>query len=128
MRKRWVNSIALALTIFLSGCTPDNYEASVIKTISSHDRNLDISIVKYGYDATVPFVYRIYVLNAGKSPLEIEPDSDYLRTDSIDSMELSWSTPSSVSIKCAEGKVYKFNNFGYLDQTEIRVNLDTNCQ
>ena len=76
----------------------------------------------------MPFVYRIYVLNSGKSPLEIEPDSDYLRTDSIDSMELSWSTPSSVSIKCAEGKVYKFNNFGYLDQTEIRVNLDTNCQ
>ena len=53
MRKRWANSIALALTIFLSGCTSDNYEASVIKTISSHDKNLDISIVKYGYDATV---------------------------------------------------------------------------
>lgn len=122
MQKFAVTSLLVCLTA-CSGSTPS---IDVVKKIENSDASISASLVRLNYDATVPYVYKIFV-DSPSATIDYQSDSDVIRTDSIDNLEFSWSKNGTLDIVCITGRVFKFNNFSSVNTNIIRVNLNTNC-
>lgn len=121
-------AISFLLTnALLVACTSTHSDAKLVTEEFNSTKSLKLSIVKYNYGATVPYVYRFFVLEPNKISTKENPEMDVFRTDNIDGTQFSWSGDSGLTIQCAKGRIYKFNNFGYVNAREIKIELSTRC-
>jgi hypothetical protein len=97
-----------------------------VKSLNNSDGSYSAIIVKFNYDATVPYVYKIFISKPGEN-IDFSSDSDVLRLDEIDGIVFEWSDLKTLTIECISGKIYKYNNFSFINNENIKINLNTNC-
>lgn len=83
-------------------------------------------VLELDFDATTPYVYRFYVVDAGQTP-DIEHPIEYLVTDRYKGTRLEWAEAMMIQINCLPGTVYSWNNKVSVAFTEVKVEVDSRC-
>ncbi len=117
--------MTLGITLLFSGCYKYDPSINLERTIKSPDQKTSATIVKYNYDATVPFVYRIFIHEDSK--IDYYGNGEVMTTDSIENLTLNWTDNQALNITCTTGRIYKFINFIHINGYNVEVNLDTKC-
>ncbi|MDY6942242.1 MAG: hypothetical protein SVU69_04440 [Pseudomonadota bacterium] len=123
MRNIVVTSLLAAM---LASCSLGSPDAEVLKSLESPDRRYAVLVVRLNHHATVPYVYKVFVLEAGDT-VDYFGDLDVLRVGAIDGLSVEWSGANSVDIACVVGKVYKYYNYAFIDDQNFTINLNTRC-
>ena len=110
--------------VLLAACSNDGPIESIQK-LASPSGEYELQLAKLNYGATVAYVYRLYVLKSGQEIEDI--DQDVLRMDNDTDFSFKWTDEDSISLQCIKGRIFKFNNFSYVNDKEISIDLNTKC-
>ncbi|WP_417534541.1 hypothetical protein [Marinobacterium stanieri] len=117
---------AISLLLILYGCSKSDPSINIEIEIESPDKEFLAQAVKYNYDATVPFSYRVFI-HEKKEDIDYLGDNEIMIVDSIENLSINWIDNKTLQINCTNGRIYKFNNFFYINDYNIKINLDTKC-
>lgn len=94
---------------FAGGCgKKDLCVGDEIFRVSSPDNRVDAVVTKGNCGATTSYSYRVYVVQAGKTP--IESDMIFL-ADRAESVSATWLAPKKLLLSYKEARIFKFTNF-----------------
>lgn len=112
-KMRRLRNVTACLVLFgfiaLAGCGKNDLcVGDEISRASSPDKRVDAIVTKGNCGATTSYSYRIFVVQAGKTP--VESDMVFL-ADKAESVSVSWQVPKKLMISYKEARIFKFTNF-----------------
>lgn len=127
MRKIWGISLLFLGALLIQSCGGDLDKARMVNKVSAPDSSVNLLIYESNYGATVPYVYNFYLVAGGSEGKPTDRETDFLRVDDIEGINVSWLTPSNLLITCIRGNVYKYQSIGDTSVGRIRVDIATKC-
>lgn len=102
-------SFTLLAILVLVGCEKNDLcVGEEISRITSPDKEVDAVVMKGNCGATTSYSYRIYVVQAGRTP--VEHDMIFL-ADKAEDVRVSWQAQRKLLISYQEARIFKFTNF-----------------
>ncbi len=117
---------AISIILILYGCSYSEPSTNIEIEKESPNKEIIAQVVKYNYDATVPFSYRIFIHKKNED-IDLTGDNEIMIIDSIENLNIKWIDNKTLNINCTNGRIFKFNNFSYINGHTIKINLDTKC-
>jgi hypothetical protein len=112
----------LGIAAFLVGC--DDGVLRELKRLPSPDGRVDAVLARYEGNATVGFVYKVYILPPG---IEFDDEHPLLIADKTDGPDIAWAGEKKLIITYEEMRIFNFSNFWRsreVDDWHYEVDID----
>ena len=127
MQNIWGISLLFLGALLTQSCGGDLGKARLVNKVAAPDSTVNLLIYESNYGATVPYVYSFYIVSGGSEVEPADRETDILRVDDIEGINVRWLTSSNLLITCVRGNVYKYQSIGDTSVGRIRVDLATKC-
>lgn len=109
-------AVVIASPLLLAGCADASRPSRVggvteeLARVTSPDSLVDAVFTRTNSHATVPYVYRVYIVARGK-PTRGDRVFEVFRADHVDRVSLAWARAGLLEIRYARARIFHFTNF-----------------